>query len=299
MGCSYPPKTLEEKDLKFEFEENNMIASSKEDKKKKDILFILHQKIEKFIKLNPFYEKTSSEFEEKLNTIKNNNRNEIINLIISTFFSEEKSYVKTLFIKAMEYALKNYDLGLNVENNNNDYIILIITFIYIFLTDNKQGKIDLFRKNILIIFKIKNENKAEINNKYKKEDIFNLIINIIHMHTFFFKIFFLYFSFSEIFIDDNSNYEKIINEDSSINKINSFIESYLNKINENISCDFLNFLFVSEINNKIKSYFDTENEDELTIFDENKINNISDIIYQTININNFISFIFFGDNHIY
>ena len=35
MGCSYPPKTLEEKDLKFEFEENNMIASSKEDKKRK------------------------------------------------------------------------------------------------------------------------------------------------------------------------------------------------------------------------------------------------------------------------
>ena len=298
MGCSYPPRTLDD-ELKLELEENNIKSIPKENKNHTDISFLLYQKIDKFIKLNPFYKIPLSEFEDKINTITNNNNNsEIIDLIISTFFTKEESYVKVLFNKVIEYTLKNYDFGLNSENNNN-LIIIIITFVYIFLTDNKQGKIDLFRKNILKMMEKKKANQDEIGNKYKKEDIYNLIINIIHMHTFFFKNFFLYFAFSEIFIDDNSDYKKIINEDSSINKINSFIETYINKINENLSCDFLNFLFISEVNNKIKSCFNIDNEDRYIIMDENKFNGMINSIYTTININNFISFIFFGENHIY
>ena len=167
------------------------------------------------------------------------------------------------------------------------------------LTDNKQGKKDLFRKNIINLLNNKNKNTDEISNKYQREDIFNLIMNIVQMHIFFFKNFFLYFAFSEIFIHDDSDYKKIINEDLAINKIDSFIESYLNKINENISSDFLNFLFISEINNKIKSFFEAQNEEEFIILEENQLYKICDSIYESININNFINFIFFAENHIY
>ena len=297
MGCGYPPKTLE-KELEINNEENEKL-NYEENQINKDISFILHQKLEKFIKINPFYNISLSEFEETINAIKNNNNNEIIDKIISTFFKNEKSFVKSLFIKTVECAIKKYDLNLNTENINNDLIVLIIVFIYILLTDNKQGKRDLFRKNILALLNNKIESKDDINNKYKIEDIYIIIINIVQMHTFFFQNFFLYFAFSEIFINDKSDYEKIINEDSTINKINSFIESYLNKFNENMSFDYLNFLLISEINNKIKQNFEYENENGFITLDENQINGISDAVYETINVNNFISFIFFAENHIY
>ena len=296
MGCGYPPQTIENE---LKLEKGELI--SKDNKKNKDISFILYQKIEKLIKLNPFYKIKLSEFEESLNSIKNNNVNEnnkIIDIIISTFFKKEESFVKTLFIKTIEHSIKKYDLGLNSENNN-DLVISIITLIYNFLTDNKQGKKDLFRKNFINLLKNQNKNKDDISSKYKREDIFKMIMNIVQMHIFFFQNFFVYFAFAEIFIHDSSNYEKIINEDLAINKINSFIESYLNKINENISFNFLNFLFISEISNKIKPYFEGENEEEFIILEENQIYKISDSIYESININNFITFIFFAENHIY
>ena len=298
MGCSYPPKTIENELNILEEESKKLI--SKDNQKNRDLSFILYQKLEKFIKINPFYNISLSEFEDALNTIKNNDKNnkEIIDTIISTFFKSQESSIKTLFIKTVEYSLKKYNLCLNSENRN-DLITAIIIFIYILFTGNKKGKKDLFRKNIFTKLNSKTENKDEINNKYKREDIFNLIINIVQMHIFFFQNFLLYFAFSEIFVGDNGNYEKIINEDLAINNINSFIESYLNKINENISFDFLDYLFISEINNKIKSYFEDENNDEFISLDENKKNGIIDSIYETININNFITFIFFAENHVY
>ena len=296
MGCGYPPQTRENE---LQIENNKLIL--KDDKNNKDISLILYKKIEKFIKLNPFYKIKISEFEDSLNSVKNsdiNDNNKIIDSIITTFFKKEESFVKSLFIKTVEYSIKKYDLGFNSEKNK-DLVISIIIFIYILLTDNKQGKKDLFRKNIINLLSNKNKNKDEISNKYQREDIFNLIMNIVQMHIFFFKNFFMYFAFSEIFIHDNSDYKKIINEDLAINKIDSFIESYLNKINENISSDFLNFLFISEINNKIKSFFEVENEEEFIILEENQLYKICDSIYESININNFINFIFFAENHIY
>jgi len=296
MGCGYPPQTRENE---LQIENNKLIL--KDDKNNKDISLILYKKIEKFIKLNPFYKIKIPEFEDCLNSVKNsdiNDNNKIIDSIITTFFEKEESFVKTLFIKTVEYSIKKYDLGFNSEKNK-DLVISIIIFIYILLTDNKQGKKDLFRKNIINLLSNKNKNKDEISNKYQREDIFNLIMNIVQMYIFFFKNFFVYFAFSEIFIHDNSDYKKIINEDLAINKIDSFIESYLNKINENISSDFLNFLFISEINNKIKSFFEAENEEEFIILEENQLYKICDSIYESININNFINFIFFAENHIY
>ena len=135
------------------------------------------------------------------------------------------------------------------------------------------------------------------NNKYMKENIFNLIINLVEIHTFFFVVFFLYFTFSEVIINEYNNYEKIINEDSAINNINTFVESNLNKINTNISTNYLNILIISEINNKIKNCFEDDNEEDIISLDENKINLISDSIYEIININNYVKFIFFGENH--
>ena len=84
-----------------------------------------------------------------------------------------------------------------------------------------------------------------------------------------------------------------------VNKINSFVESNLKIINDNISSDYLNLLFISEINNKIHSCLQWKNEEDFFILDENEINIISDSIYEIIDINNYMKFIFFGENHNY
>ena len=150
------------------------------------------------------------------------------------------------------------------------------------------------------ILKIVYKNNEEKNNGYKIEKIFCLIINIIQMHSFFFETFFLYFSFSEIFKSDNINYENVINDNPQLIKdIKTFVESNLDKINENITLDVLNLLFVSEINNKIKIYFENGNEEGFITLDENQINIISDCIYEAMNINNFVKFLFFGENLIF
>ena len=72
---------------------------------------------------------------------------------------------------------------------------------------------------------------------------------------------------------------KIKNNPQTIKDIKTFVESNLDKINENITLDVLNLLFVSEINNKIKTYFDNGNEEGFITLDENQINIISDCIY--------------------
>ena len=299
MGCGYPPKTLEralklEKEKEIDSHNNNH-----------DILFLLYQKLEILIEKNPFNDISLTYFENIFVSIKNNlddknkNRhdynNEIIDEIIKAFYNDGKNYIKELFKKVINYALINYNFGLDQEQNNH-LIEIIIELIFIFLTNNQKGKKDMFRKNLIEILKNIKQNKGD-NNKYMKENIFNLIINLVEIHTFFFVVFFLYFTFSEVIISDYNNYEKIINEDSAINNINTFVESNLNKINANISTNYLNILIISEINNKIKNCFEEDNEEDIISLDENKINLISDSIYEIININNYVKFIFFGENH--
>ena len=299
MGCGYPPKTLEralklEKEKEIDSHNNNH-----------DILFLLYQKLEILIEKNPFYDISLTYFENIFVSIKNNlddknkNRhdynNEIIDEIIKAFYNDGKNYIKELSKKVINYALINYNFGLDQEKSNH-LIEIIIELIFVFLTNNQKGKKDMFRKNLIEILKNIKQNKDD-NNKYMKENIFNLIINLVEIHTFFFVVFFLYFSFSEVIISDYNNYEKIINEDSAINNINTFVESNLNKINANISTNYLNILIISEINNKIKNCFEDDNEEDIISLDENKINLISDSIYEIININNYVKFIFFGENH--
>ena len=299
MGCGYPPKTLEralklEKEKEIDSHNNNH-----------DILFLLYQKLEILIEKNPFYDISLTYFENIFVSIKNNlddknknqhdYNNEIIDEIIKAFYNDGKNYIKELYKKVINYALINYNFGLDQEKNNH-LIEIIIELIFVFLTNNQKGKKDMFRKNLIEILKNIKQNKDD-NNKYMKENIFNLIINLVEIHTFFFVVFFLYFTFSEVIISDYNNYEKIINEDSAINNINTFVESNLNKINANISTNYLNILIISEINNKIKNCFEDDNEEDIIYLDENKINLISDSIYEIININNYVKFIFFGENH--
>ena len=299
MGCGYPPKTLE-RALKLEKEKEIDLNNNNH-----DILFLLYQKLNILIEKNPFYDISLTYFENIFVSIKNNlddknknqhdYNNEIIDEIIKAFYNDGKNYIKELSKKVINYALINYNFGLDQEQNNQ-LIEIIIELIFVFLTNNQKGKKDMFRKNLIEILKNIKQNKDD-NNKYMKENIFNLIINLVEIHTFFFVVFFLYFTFSEVIINEYNNYEKIINEDSAINNINTFVESNLNKINANISTNYLNILIISEINNKIKNCFEDDNEEDIISLDENKINLISDSIYEIININNYIKFIFFGENH--
>ena len=306
MGCSYSPETIEKEIRRPSFSEVNSISGSEAKLilSTKDISLFIYKKLEKFIGQNPLYNIEISKFEDFLNSIeikkteeKNNNK-EIIDKFISLFFNNVKNYVKILFNKVIEYSFEKYSFGIN-NKNKNILIKVILIFIYIFFTENKEGKKSLFKKNILELLKYNIENNDEKNNKYKRENVFDLFINMVQIHTIFFENFMLYFALSETIKNEYDNYEKIINEDSAINKINSFVESNLKIINDNISSDYLNLLFISEINNKIHSCLQWKNEEDSFILDENEINIISDSIYETIDINNYMKFIFFGENHNY
>ena len=306
MGCSYSPETIEKEIRRPSFSEVNSISGSEAKLilSTKDISVFIYQKLEKFIGQNPLYNIEISKFEDFLNSIeikkteeKNNNK-EIIDKFISLFFNNVKNYVKILFNKVIEYSFEKYSFGIN-NKNKNILIKVILIFIYIFFTENKAGKKSLFKKNILELLKYNIENNDEKNNKYKRENVFDLFINMVQIHTIFFENFLLYFALSETIKNEYDNYEKIINEDSAINKINSFVESNLKIINDNISSDYLNLLFISEINNKIHSCLQWKNEEDYFILDENEINIISDSIYEIIDINNYMKFIFFGENHNY
>ena len=306
MGCSYSPETIEKEIRRPSFSEVNSISGSEAKLilSTKDISLFIYKKLEKFIGQNPLYNIEISKFEDFLNSIeikkteeKNNNK-EIIDKFISLFFNNVKNYVKILFNKVIEYSFEKYSFGIN-NKNKNILIKVILIFIYIFFTENKAGKKSLFKKNILELLKYNIENNDEKNNKYKRENVFDLFINMVQIHTIFFENFLLYFVLSETIKNEYDNYEKIINEDSAINKINSFVESNLKIINDNISSDYLNLLFISEINNKIHSCLQWKNEEDFFILDENEINIISDSIYEIIDINNYMKFIFFGENHNY
>ena len=281
MGCGSPPKTLE-RELSLDREKEIELYNNNN-----DLLFLLYQKLQILIDKNPLYNTSLTYFKNSFNSIKNkidvknknqhDYNNEIIEEIIKAFCKDEKDFIKDLFDKVVKHALTKYNFGI-VQENNNCLIEIIIGLIFIFLTNNQKGKKDMFRNNFKELLKNINENKDDNNNKYRKENIFNLIINLVEIHTFFFVNFFLYFAFAEVIINGYDNYEKIIKEDSAIKNINTFVESNINKINANISTNYLNMLIISEINSKIKSCFELENEEDIISLDENKINLISDSI---------------------
>ena len=121
------------------------------------------------------------------------------------------------------------------------------------------------------------------------------------MFTFSFGSFFVFFCFLDNFDGYNKNkFEEIINKKNKlINDVESIINNNLNILNENMSPYFLNLLVISEINNKIKFLFEKGGNEEFIILEDYEINIIADSLFETININNFVEYFFFGENHDY
>ena len=271
---------------------------------------ILFLKVLKLIKNNPFYEISLFDFENFLNSLKDKaieenhfDKEKIIGEIITKYLDNEENFTKKLFKDVVNNLSSKFD---NILQNNKDLIILILFFLYLFLSDNQAGKRKLFKEKIKILFN-KSKNKIESNkkneNKYNVSMITYLIVNLIQMYTSSFWCFFVFFSFLNYYKGyDSVKFEEMINKYSIIKEIDSIIENDLNdmKNNINISPDFLNFLVISEINNKIKNIFEKVEEGTTTIsLDDNEINTIADSIYDTIYVNNYVEYLFFGENHEY
>ena len=97
FGIDKITENFQDDELKLELEENNIKSIPKENKNHTDISFLLYQKIDKFIKLNPFYKIPLSEFEDKINTIRNNSNNSEIIALIIPFGILFKANLVTLF----------------------------------------------------------------------------------------------------------------------------------------------------------------------------------------------------------
>lgn len=286
MGCSGEPRTVDYKnqiELKIKLNGEDIEI---------DILYLIYTKLEKFVQINPFYNIKLNIFQNSLNDIKN--KENTIEEIMNLFFNDKLPFINKLFHQVIKDTINKFNFGFNPDSN--DLIILIFNFIYIFCTENKAGKRALFQENFKKILKNSNDNK------YNRENFFKTIINLVEMHTSFFEYFFLYFAFREVFDNNNKNYNEIFNNDSFINDINTYIDTKLKMINENFSSSFLNYLILSEINNKIQPFIENENDidnEEMIILDENKINLISDKVYDSLYIKNYIQILFFGDNRNY
>ena len=286
MGCSCDPRIVDYKnqiELKIKLNDEDIEI---------DILYLIYTKLEKFVQINPFYNIKLNIFQNSLNDIKN--KENTIEEIMNLFFNDKLSFIKKLFHQVIKDTINKFNFGFDPDSN--DLIILIFYFIYIFCTENKAGKRALFQENFKKILKNSNDNK------YNRENFFKTIINLVEIHTSFFQYFFLYFAFREVFDNNNKNYNEIFNNDSFINDINTYIDTKLKMINENFSSSFLNYLILSEINNKIQPFIENENDidnEEMIILDENKINLISDKVYDSLYIKNYIQILFFGDNRNY
>lgn len=289
MGCSCTPEVID--------------FSIIEEEEEKNLISLLFLKISQLIIKNPFYNVPLSDFENTLNSLNNNAIKEqnydieaIIDKVISIYFQKEENFIKKLFKDVVKDSLAKYN---NIIPDNNDLIILILFFMYIFLSDTQPGKKKLFKEKIKILLNktIKNKDKS---NEYDLTIVSNLLLNFIQMYTFSFSCFFIFFTFLDGFGDYNkTKFEEIINNNSVVNEVESIIDNNLKNINENISPHFLNVLVISEIYNKIKFIFEKANRNLIFTMEDFEINILADSIYDSIYINNFVEYLFFGENHEY
>lgn len=289
MGCSCTPDVID--------------FSLIEEEEEKNLISLLFLKISQLIIKNPFYNVPLSDFENTLNSLNNNAIKEqnydieaIIDKVISIYFQKEENFIKKLFKDVVKDSLAKYN---NIIPDNNDLIILILFFMYIFLSDTQPGKKKLFKEKIKILLNktIKNKDKS---NEYDLTIVSNLLLNFMQMYTFSFSCFFIFFTFLDGFGDYNkAKFEEIINNNSVVNEVESIIDNNLKNINENISPHFLNVLVISEIYNKIKFIFEKANRNLIFTMEDFEINILADSIYDSIYINNFVEYLFFGENHEY
>ena len=285
MGCSQSPITVENK----EDNANN--------KQSEDIIHILYLKITKLIKDNPFYKTPLDSFKEfDFSNEKFTNIDDIIKEIISEFFEKQESFAKILFNDLVKYSYIKFKILIQDENDK-DLIKLIVSFLYIFLSEPQPGKKELFNENLkLLLNKINNDNNNE--NKYKTSVLFTLLINLIQMFSFTFTSLFVFFTILDNFGNyKKENFEDIINKKTPIKEVESIINNNLREINKNISPKFLSSLVISEINNKIINLIN-ENEEFITL-EEYQIKIISDSVFDSIYISNYVYYLFFGENHDY
>ena len=157
----------------------------------------------------------------------------------------------------------------------------------------------MFKEKIKILLnKAKNDSNE---NKFKISLLHNLLINFIQMFTFCFGSFFLLFGFLDKFENYNKDsFEKIIKNNNIIKEVQSLLNNNFKNFNENMSPYYLNLLIISEINNKINYLFDKVDEnEEFIILEDNEIDIILESLIDTININNFVDYFFFGENREY
>lgn len=290
MGCSCSPEIIDNSIIVVEEKIENLIS----------LLFL---KISKLITKNPFYNVPLSDFENTLNSLNNNTIKEqnfyievIIDKVISTYFQNEENFIKKLFKDVVKDSLSKYN---NIIPDNKDLIILILYFMYIFLSDTQPGKRKLFKEKLKILLNKTIKNKKN-SNEYDLTIISNLLLNFIQMYTFSFSCFFIFFTFLDGFGDYNkAKFEEIINNNCVFKEVESIINSNLKNINENISPHFLNVLVISEIYNKIKFIFEKANKNLVITLEDYEINILADSIYDSIYINNFVEYLFFGENHEY
>ena len=309
MGCSCSPEVIEEKEKEIKI--NSLLSSGIMENNKyelsEDLIPILYLKINKLILDNPFYRIPLSEFENTLNSLKNNNiynkkfdRDNILDEIISKYLENQEIFIKMLFINVVNHAYLKLN---NILYDNKDLMILIILFLYIFLSNRQPGKKKVFKEKINILL---NKTKEDLNNdnKYNISIINNLLINFIQMFSFSFGSFFVFFTFLDNFENyDKNKFNQIItayNNKNTINEVYSLINYNLKMINNKYSTYYLNLLVISEINNKINYLFKkVRNNEEFIILEDYEIDIISESLFNTININNFAEYLFFGENHDY
>ena len=285
MGCSQSPITVENK----EDNANN--------KQSEDIIHILYLKITKLIKDNPFYKTPIDSFKKLDFSNENfNNIDDMLKEINREFFENQESFAQILFKDIVKYSY--YKFKVLIQNEIENYLLkLIVTFLYIFLSEPQPGKKELFNENLkLLLNKINNDNNNE--NKYKTSVLFTLLINLIQMFSFTFTSLFVFFTILDNFGNyKKENFEKIINAKTPIKEVESIINNNLIEINKNISPNFLTSLVISEINNKIINLID-ENKEFITLEDY-QIKIISDSVFDSIYISNYVDYLFFGENHDY
>ena len=306
MGCGGPQKVIEENKSKINPLGSGKISINiiKKDASNEDLMTILYLKITKLITNNPFYDFTLIEFDTTLNDLndKRNNENSfdnenVIDEIISKYLWNIQNYIKILFKNFVEYAVSKFN---EILPDNEDLIILILYFLYFFLSKIQPGKKNLFKEKIKILLnKAKNDSNEE--NKFKISLLHNLLINFIQMFTFCFGSFFLLFGFLDKFENYNKDsFEKIIKNNNIIKEVQSLLNNNFKNFNENMSPYYLNLLIISEINNKINYLFDKVDEnEEFIILEDNEIDIILESLIDTININNFVDYFFFGENREY
>ena len=294
MGCGYAPLVLEQEIIRSEIKD---IPHENENNNRK---LFYYTKITKLIEKNPFFSIKLENFESNLDEISKkefkyskNNIEEVLNTIFDKYFLLEEQFVSDMFKDVMKYCFSKFKI---IIPDGKNVTIPIIFFTYSFLSNKQGGKKKAFKKYLILLL-----NHIKKGDKYQKNLLQIIIINLIQMFSFIFGCFFVFFTFL-----DRCNAEKyndIIKRKENSKKFeyekNSIIAN-LQIVNENMSPHFLDVCILSEINNKIMHIFNyKENNEELINLEDSDITLISNSIFDSIYINNFVEILFFGENHEY